>query len=141
MNTFHGTSAFYSWLYRIAENVCIDHFRKQKHDTEPLHLIEERRVTQTHPCPSRDTAGGIALGAKLIASSGKTGAAVLLGTGSHRTAVVATTAQMTTGAFVIAASIYYGVKSIFGGGSDNGSGSGSGSGNCIFGHYYCNSCA
>lgn len=54
MNTFHGTSAFYSWLYRIAENVCIDYFRKQKHDTEPLHLIEERRVTQTHPCPSRD---------------------------------------------------------------------------------------
>ncbi|MYA58819.1 sigma-70 family RNA polymerase sigma factor [Candidatus Poribacteria bacterium] len=54
IHTFRGTSAFSSWLYRIAENVCIDYFRRQKHDTEPLHLIEERRVTQIHPCPSRD---------------------------------------------------------------------------------------
>ena len=54
MNTFHGTSAFYSWLYRIAENVCIDFFRKQKHDTEPLHAVDERRIIHTHTCPSRD---------------------------------------------------------------------------------------
>ena len=54
INTFRAESAFSSWVYRIAENVCIDHFRKQKHNTEPLHLIEERRVTQTHPCPSRE---------------------------------------------------------------------------------------
>lgn len=54
IHTYRGTAAFSSWLYRIAENVCIDYFRKQKHNTEPLHLIEERRVTQTHPCPSRN---------------------------------------------------------------------------------------
>ena len=36
---FRGESAFSSWLYRIAENVCLDHFRRQKHDTEPLHLV------------------------------------------------------------------------------------------------------
>ena len=58
IHTFRGTSPFSSWLYRIAENVCIDYFRKQKHDIEPLHLIEERRVTQTHPCPSRDVERG-----------------------------------------------------------------------------------
>ena len=54
MSSFRGGSAFYSWLYRIAENVCIDHFRRQKHhNTEPLHLIDENRITQTDPCPSR----------------------------------------------------------------------------------------
>ena len=54
ISSFRGDSAFYSYLYRIAENVCIDYFRKQKHrDTEPLHLINENRITETDPCPSR----------------------------------------------------------------------------------------
>ena len=58
IKTFRGESAFYSWLYRIAENVCLDHFRKQKnaHDMEPLHAIPERRITETNSCPSRDMA-------------------------------------------------------------------------------------
>ena len=45
-----------SWLYRIAENVCIDYFRKQQkaYDLEPLHTIDERRLPQTHPDPYRD---------------------------------------------------------------------------------------
>ena len=53
-STFRGDAAFYSWLYRIAENVCIDYFRKQKHEhvIDPLHLIDEKRITDTHPCPS-----------------------------------------------------------------------------------------
>ena len=54
ISSFRGDSAFYSWLYRIAENVCTDHFRRQKHNTEPLHLIDENRITETVPCPSRD---------------------------------------------------------------------------------------
>ena len=55
LKNFRGESAFSSWLYRIAENVCIDYFRKQKHrDTEPMHLISEGRITETVPCPSRD---------------------------------------------------------------------------------------
>lgn len=54
IKTFRSESAFSSWLYRIAENVCIDYFRKQKHDTEPLHLIDEIRITDTHPPPCRD---------------------------------------------------------------------------------------
>ena len=54
ISSFRGDSAFYSWLYRIAENVCTDHFRRQKHNTEPLHLIDEYRITETVPCPSRD---------------------------------------------------------------------------------------
>lgn len=54
ISSFRGDSAFYSWLYRIAENVCTDHFRRQKHKTEPLHLIDENRITETVLCPSRD---------------------------------------------------------------------------------------
>ena len=53
ISSFRGDSAFYSWLYRIAENVCTDHFRRQKYNTEPLHLIDENRITETTPCPSR----------------------------------------------------------------------------------------
>ena len=52
ISSFRGGSAFYSWLYRIAENVCIDHFRRQKYNTEPLHLVDENRITETAPCPS-----------------------------------------------------------------------------------------
>ena len=54
IQTFRGASAFSSWLYRIAENVCIDYFRRQKHrDTDPLHLIDENRITETHTCSSQ----------------------------------------------------------------------------------------
>ncbi len=54
ISSFRGDSAFYSWLYRIAENVCTDYFRRQKYTAEPLHLIDETRITETDPCPSRD---------------------------------------------------------------------------------------
>ena len=55
INTFRGDAAFYSWLYRIAENVCIDFFRKKRkeHAIEPLHVVDERRIRETHPCPSQ----------------------------------------------------------------------------------------
>ena len=55
IDSFRGTSGFYSWVYRIAENVITDFFRKQKHAlaTETLHGIPERRIRETHPCPSR----------------------------------------------------------------------------------------
>ena len=48
IKSFRADAAFSSWLYRIAENVCIDFFRQQKHDTdtEPLHLIDP--VSYTH---------------------------------------------------------------------------------------------
>ena len=57
IKTFRGASAFSSWLYRIAENVCLDFFRKQNAQNalalEPLHAISERRIPQSHPCPSQ----------------------------------------------------------------------------------------
>ena len=58
INTFRADSSFYSWLYRIAENVCIDYHRKQKvaRIIEPIHNIDERRITNTHTCPSQDLA-------------------------------------------------------------------------------------
>lgn len=56
IHTFRGNSAFPSWLYRIAENVCIDFFRKQKteHDIAPLHTINEHRIIDTYPDPSQN---------------------------------------------------------------------------------------
>ena len=52
IETFRCESSFYAWVYRIAENVISDHFRKPQHDTEPLHLIDEGRITDTAACPS-----------------------------------------------------------------------------------------
>ena len=54
INTFRGDAAFSSWIYRIAENVCIDFFRKQKiaNSIEPLHTVDEHLITDTHPDPS-----------------------------------------------------------------------------------------
>ena len=56
INTFRSDAAFSSWLYRIAENVCIDYYRKQKasHVIEIIHGIDECRITETHSCPSED---------------------------------------------------------------------------------------
>lgn len=56
IDTFRADSAFSSWLYRIAENVCIDYFRKQQkaYDIEPLPTADERRITETHSDPCRD---------------------------------------------------------------------------------------
>lgn len=53
INTFRGDSAFYSWIYRIARNICIDFQRKQQaeQDIDPLHTIDERRITATHSDP------------------------------------------------------------------------------------------
>ncbi len=28
--SFEGTSSFYTWIYRIAVNICIDHYRRRK---------------------------------------------------------------------------------------------------------------
>ena len=58
INTFRADASFYSWLYRIAENVCIDYYRKQKvaRIIEPIHHIDERRITDTHTCPSQHIA-------------------------------------------------------------------------------------
>ena len=56
IQTFRFQSTFSSWLYRIAENVCIDYFRKQKKEYafESLHTVAESRITDTYPSPCRD---------------------------------------------------------------------------------------
>lgn len=53
IKTFRGDAAFYSWVYRIAENLCIDFLRKQKtsQDLAPLHAVDERQIIGPHPDP------------------------------------------------------------------------------------------
>ena len=54
IKAFRGTASFYSWIYRIAENVYIDFFRKQRGtlNVDSLQTVEEHCITATHPCPS-----------------------------------------------------------------------------------------
>lgn len=48
---FRGDSAFYSWLYRIAHNVCVDYQRRQKRtDIESWHTADKRCIVRTYPC-------------------------------------------------------------------------------------------
>lgn len=56
INTFRNDSAFSSWIYRIAENVCIDFFRKQRkeHAIESLHVVDECRITRAYPSICQD---------------------------------------------------------------------------------------
>ena len=57
---FRCESSFYAWLYRIAENVIKDFFRRLRHapDIAPLHSISEHRIRETAACPSRDVLRG-----------------------------------------------------------------------------------
>ena len=53
LNTFHRTSAFYTWLYRIAFNLAVSRRRRQR----PTSSLELREVTGSEPI-SRDEAPG-----------------------------------------------------------------------------------
>lgn len=47
-DSFSGTSGVYTWLYTIARNVCIDHFRKNKHDkSRAFQSVEEYHIPST----------------------------------------------------------------------------------------------
>jgi RNA polymerase sigma-70 factor (ECF subfamily) len=50
--TFEGDSQFFTWLYRIVTNLCIDHLRKKRG--------ERVEFDETHPQDAADDATGIA---------------------------------------------------------------------------------
>lgn len=44
LHTFQGNSSFYSWLYRIATNLSIDHRRAQKRQKEHTEYDDQRKL-------------------------------------------------------------------------------------------------
>jgi len=42
IETFHGAARFYTWIYRITVNLCMDHFRKQA--AERTHVAAEQSM-------------------------------------------------------------------------------------------------
>jgi RNA polymerase sigma-70 factor (ECF subfamily) len=46
IGSFHGTSSFYTWLYRIVMNLAIDHLRKHRR-VKPVELDETRVETES----------------------------------------------------------------------------------------------
>lgn len=56
LDKFEGTSAFYTWLYRITVNVCIDHIRKIKKryevDYDDQKLVDSKIVGENTLLPS-----------------------------------------------------------------------------------------
>lgn len=45
IGNFEGNSEFYTWVYAIARNLCIDHFRKQKHEGDRSSIpVEEFEI-------------------------------------------------------------------------------------------------
>ena len=58
LKQFDQTRKFSSWLFRIANNLCIDHYRRRKLDTVPLtrHVDGEEEETWDLPDPTSSPA-------------------------------------------------------------------------------------
>jgi len=53
---FRLDSAFYSWLYQIAQNVCIDYHRRQqaRDNIFSAKAVDDTlHIRESHPCPSQ----------------------------------------------------------------------------------------
>ncbi len=44
LNSYQGTASFYSWLYRIVANLCVDHYRARKKYKNHTEYDERTRV-------------------------------------------------------------------------------------------------
>lgn len=50
LDRFDGSSALYTWLYKIARNTCIDYFRKYKYEKKRSAFpVEEHALSDTEP--------------------------------------------------------------------------------------------
>ncbi len=51
-SSFDSRYRFTTWLFRIAHNLAIDHLRKRKLPTTPLHIVSDDGEEQTMPIPA-----------------------------------------------------------------------------------------
>ncbi|WP_069133019.1 RNA polymerase sigma factor [Rhodohalobacter halophilus] len=64
---FKGESGFYTWIYSIARNLCIDHFRKQKNEPDKSSIPVDEFEIESDEFKSADKREEILLLRKAIA--------------------------------------------------------------------------
>jgi RNA polymerase sigma-70 factor (ECF subfamily) len=61
LQSFEGQSAFYTWIYRIASNHCLDHLRKRRLQQisidQPVEIESEVTFQDTLEAPASDSPG------------------------------------------------------------------------------------
>lgn len=55
VDSFKGESRIYTWLYRIATNECIKHFRKNKNWLKNAELITDKMMGNLSECDSENS--------------------------------------------------------------------------------------
>lgn len=56
LNQFEGRSALFTWIFRIATNVCLDHLRKNQRYTKKTDLLKNHLLLENQAASEREIA-------------------------------------------------------------------------------------